>query len=354
MKSMRRSAKDYELWLRSELHGELVEKDVRKKHQKMREGPFTFLRATYWRWAEIILDVCPDLRTAPRVLAVGDIHLENFGTWRDMDGRLVWGVNDFDEAAEMPYVIDLVRLATSAALADSEVAVDGICSCIRSGYADALENPRPFVLDQHNRWLRELVVVSEDERASFWKKIANDRKSTERPRSRYVKALLSNMPEGVSGTTFKPRSAGTGSLGRPRWLACGEWKGGLVVREAKALVPSAWDCHTRRSGRRLWSAEISRGRYRAPDPWYHVIGKIVVRRLSPNSRKIEVDKEGRRLLGKKMLTAMGFELGNVHLASGQRGAIKRDLKTRPAGRLAKAVRSAAAATKADYEEWRAT
>ena len=53
-----------------------------------------------------------------RVLAVGDIHLENFGTWRDADGRLVWGVNDFDEAAQMPYVLDLVRLAASALLAN--------------------------------------------------------------------------------------------------------------------------------------------------------------------------------------------------------------------------------------------
>ena len=28
---------------------------------------------------------------APQVLSVGDLHLENFGTWRDADGRLVWG-----------------------------------------------------------------------------------------------------------------------------------------------------------------------------------------------------------------------------------------------------------------------
>ena len=54
---------------------------------------------------------------APRVLSVGDLHLENFGTWRDADGRLAWGVNDFDEAAVMPYVLDLVRLATSIQLA---------------------------------------------------------------------------------------------------------------------------------------------------------------------------------------------------------------------------------------------
>jgi uncharacterized protein (DUF2252 family) len=24
--------------------------------------------------------------------------VENFGAWRDVEGRLIWGINDFDEA----------------------------------------------------------------------------------------------------------------------------------------------------------------------------------------------------------------------------------------------------------------
>ena len=122
----------YESWLRAQLKGDVVERDLRKKRRRMKESPFPFLRATYWRWAETILDVCPELANAPQVLAVGDIHLENFGTWRDDDGRLVWGVNDFDEAAEMPYPLDLVRLATSALLARPVRGLAGriICAAI--------------------------------------------------------------------------------------------------------------------------------------------------------------------------------------------------------------------------------
>jgi uncharacterized protein (DUF2252 family) len=356
MSDMRRSTKRYEAWLQKQLHGELVEKDLKKKHEKMGQDPFVFLRATYWRWAETILDVCPELKQAPRVLAVGDIHLENFGTWRDVDGRLVWGVNDPDEAAEMPYVIDLVRLATSAALADRAVAVDGVCACIRSGYINALKQPRPFVLDRDHGWLRKRVVVSDDKRASFWQKITSDtNKAKKRCPRRYADALLAAMPEGASGMTVVPRTAGTGSLGRPRWVASGDWRGGLVVREAKALAPSAWAVFRKHGHRKLRSAEISQGRYRAPDPWYRVSGSIVVRRLSPNSRKLEVeDKNDRRvLLDEQMLTAMGFELGNVHLGSGARDEIDRDLRKRISARLAESVRSAAAATVADYNEWRA-
>jgi uncharacterized protein (DUF2252 family) len=106
----------YEAWLTKQLRGGMVSGDLDRKHAKMSESPFSFLRATYWRWAEKILEVCPDLAGAPPVLAVGDIHLENFGTWRDQEGRVVWGVNDYDEAAEMPYLLDVVRLATSAVL----------------------------------------------------------------------------------------------------------------------------------------------------------------------------------------------------------------------------------------------
>ena len=107
----------YESWLRAQLEGDVVEDDIDDKHAKMAADPFQFLRATYWRWAETIFDVCPKLKDAPAVLAVGDLHIENFGTWRDSEGRLVWGVNDFDEAAKMPYALDLVRLATSAVAA---------------------------------------------------------------------------------------------------------------------------------------------------------------------------------------------------------------------------------------------
>jgi len=59
----------------------------------------------------------PKLSRVHEVMAVRDLHLENFGAWRDVEGRLVWGVNDFDEAHPMAFANDLVRLAVSALLA---------------------------------------------------------------------------------------------------------------------------------------------------------------------------------------------------------------------------------------------
>src|SRR3954470_12220289 len=89
----------YEKWLRTQLPGEVIEDDLSEKREKMRADPFSFLRATYWRFAETVAMLCPEFAEAPQVLAIGDIHVENFGTWPDARGRLVWGVNDFDEAA---------------------------------------------------------------------------------------------------------------------------------------------------------------------------------------------------------------------------------------------------------------
>jgi hypothetical protein len=71
MTTIHQSARQYEDWLREQLHGDVLEQDLAKKHDKMREGAFVFLRATYWRWAETILDVCPDLAGGTQVFAVG-------------------------------------------------------------------------------------------------------------------------------------------------------------------------------------------------------------------------------------------------------------------------------------------
>jgi uncharacterized protein (DUF2252 family) len=113
-----KATRKFEGWLG--LHTKLVTDDLDLKHQLMAESEFSFFRATFYRWVQIWPEVSGDLHRAPLVLAVGDLHVENFGTWRDSDGRLVWGINDFDEAHSLPYTIDLVRLAASALLAKQE------------------------------------------------------------------------------------------------------------------------------------------------------------------------------------------------------------------------------------------
>lgn len=349
MRSFRKSRRDYEAWLRDQLDGRVVEDDLKKKHERMRGGAFVFLRATYWRWVETILEVCPELSDAPEVLAIGDAHLENFGTWRDAEGRLVWGANDFDDAAPMPYALDLVRLAASALLARAErrderaaPPVGEICAAILDGYKAASRKPAPIVLDRDHPGLRDDLMLDKAARKTFWDDAEAWREDAvvDAPAD-FVDALRAALPPGCADVAIAPRSAGTGSLGRPRFVGQAEWRGGPVLREAKALVPSGWD-YVHGGVSRLHLATIATGRARAPDPHYRVTGSILVRRLSPNSRKIEAKTDANLLLRRRVLKLMGRELANCHAESDRAAAIEHDLSGRDRDWLRAAAKAAAA------------
>lgn len=366
------STQRYDLWLKEQLNGDIFQEDIDYKHRKMADDAFQFLRASYWRWAEMIRGGkgFAGLMSAPEVVAVGDIHVENFGTWRDLEGRVIWGVNDFDEAARMPYIVDLVRLAVSAVLAKVKgVTPDVAAGSIVDGYLDGLRAPAVFVLDcDHNR-LRETFVADEDERADFWKKMTPegeekkarkrakeyDRQSAPRPgrpQRLYRDALNDARPAPNIALQIWYRTAGTGSLGRPRWAGRGDWHNSPIVREAKAIVPSGW---TRNSApQRLWCEKIAFGKYRSGDPWYKLTGSILVRRLSPNNRKLELDAvdDKRDLVNERILRHMGRDLAAIHLGiDADAAAISRDLKRRK-GSMADLVETAVELVEADHDAWR--
>ena len=162
------------------------------------------------------------------------------------------------------------------------------------------------MLDEKRAWLRKLVIVPDSDRAEFWNDIDELKPRKKRPAARYRTAIVSAMPDRGCEIKIYPRSAGTGSLGRPRWVGVADWHGSRVVREAKALVRSGWTLVPGHGSPRLRCKEIAFGRYRAPDAWYAVANGIVVRRLSPNNRKIEVKKQPGELLHPRMLRAMGY------------------------------------------------
>ena len=151
---IKQASQVYEAWLGNRIT--LIPADLELKHQRMAESPFPFLQATFYRWIQRWPEVCPDLATAPVVLSVGDLHVENFGTWRDAEGRLIWGINDFDEAFPMPYTNDLVRLAASAILAIREnqsVSRRPGCVRLRSWRATAR---RSIKVAAHSSWLSDI------------------------------------------------------------------------------------------------------------------------------------------------------------------------------------------------------
>jgi hypothetical protein len=345
----------FEKWLGRQC--DLVKKDLNKKHGKMRKDAFTFLRATYFRWARRIETLCPRLAKAPAVLCVGDVHLENFGTWRDAEGRLVWGVNDFDEAAVMPYAFDLVRLVASAELAPGlDMSVDHIAAAVLKGYGEGLADPRPTLLDERELWMRAYVVCSDQKRKEFWKDI--NALNTAEPPQLVQRGLQRSLPGSARIIRFARRAKGSGGLGRPRVIADAEWRGGRILREAKALVPSAWlwaHDEARAAKAKPHFTELSSGRYRAPDPWLVERHGFIFRRLSADSRKIDLDKEAQAGLNPRRLAAMGFDLGAIHAAAkrSQLRAIHEHLAAQPRDWLVGAAHDAAEDVRRDYREWTA-
>lgn len=349
----------YERWLGGIVP--LIAADLAVKHERMAKSAFMFLRATFHRWAERFAALCPDLHRAPAVLAVGDLHVENFGTWRDAEGRLAWGINDFDEAATLPYANDLVRLAASAELAarDDGLAVKqgDACEAILAGYDAALQQGgSPFVLGERHTWLRELAVSELRDPARFWEKLdgAADLPPGEIVPPEAAAALASALPAPDLPARVVHRLAGLGSLGRPRYLALAEWRGGRIAREVKPLAPSAWrfaggppDDHIH------YDALLARA-VRDPDPFARVEGTWIVRRLSPDCSRVELAALSSTKETTKLLRAMGHEAANVHLGTtAARDAIREDLARRPAGWLHAASSRMVAATVQDFEAWQA-
>ena len=309
----------FEEWLGQ--HTQLVKPDLSLKHQRMAESPFPFFRATFYRWMQVWAEVCPDLTRAPQVLAVGDLHLENFGTWRDLEGRLVWGVNDFDEAALLPYTIDLVRLATSALLAIDEghlaLRPKDACAAILDGYRESLvEGGRPFVLEEENNWLRLIATGELRDPVHFWRQMDSLPRLKGTLSASAQEALEHLMPEKDLTYRTVRRVAGLGSLGHVRLVAIAQCHGARIAREAKALVPSSvhWANGAKGPAEILYQA-IMGSAVRCPDPFVQLRGRWIVRRLSPHCSRVELAVLPKARDELRLLHAMGWETANIHLGS---------------------------------------
>src|SRR5258708_11584507 len=281
----------YEEWAAEDIA--IVPVDLALKHRAMAALPFAFLRATCYRWAQQWPATCAALARARTVLAVGELHIENFGAWRDRDGRLVWGINDFDEAARLPYTGDLVRLATSAVLAahDGRLGLGPrtIAASLLEGYRGSLQaSGRPYVLEERHRWMRDIALSSLRDPVAFWAKLeAAPTLATGVPK-RVRRLLTKALGDTEQDYRIAHRTARLGSLGRQRFVALADYQGGMVAREAKAALPSAWLWGDARAGApRRCDAEILARAVRCPHPFLPPTAKRIIRRLAADCSKLD-------------------------------------------------------------------
>ena len=349
------ATRSYETWVGKQVP--LVRADLAFKHEQMAMAPFPFLRSTFYRWVQVWEATCPDLAGAPKVLAVGDLHTENFGTWRDTEGRLIWGINDFDEAFPMAYTNDLVRLATSARLSISAgtlvLTPRAACNAILEGYRTSLEaGGRPFVLAEEHRVLRRDAQSELRDPERFWTAMTG-LPAARRPVAEATE-LLSRQFGAADDPRFVTRRAGLGSLGHPRIVAIAEHSGGWIAREVKELVGSgvAWAAGGG-DAIPIHYPTIVRRAVRCADPFLEIKGRWVLRRLAPDCSRIEFTVARIPKDQTDLLTAMGAETANVHIGSGARpvAAVRHDLAKRSPDWLKVASRAMERATTADFVDW---
>ncbi|MCI2415840.1 DUF2252 domain-containing protein [Saccharopolyspora sp. K220] len=130
---------------------ELMDRDpaaFRTKFRKMAADPFAFYRGSACLfYADVVrlADPWADERTS-RVWIQGDLHAQNFGTYMDGSGVLVFDVNDFDEAYLGHFTWDLQRFAASVALLGWSKALpdDDIIAFVEHAATSYLDQVRIF------------------------------------------------------------------------------------------------------------------------------------------------------------------------------------------------------------------
>ncbi|PSB05968.1 DUF2252 domain-containing protein [filamentous cyanobacterium CCP2] len=97
------------------------------KYRKMRSSSYSFYRATchlfYEDWAAKAPTIDP-AASAPMIWISGDLHLENFGSFKGDDRQVYFGMNDFDEAILAPCTWELVRFLGSVFVAVHTLGID--------------------------------------------------------------------------------------------------------------------------------------------------------------------------------------------------------------------------------------
>lgn len=122
------------------------------KYRAMAHNPFVFFRGTchlfYQDWPQHSV-----LNDAPLTWICGDLHLENFGSYKG-DNRLTYfDMNDFDEAALAPCTWELARFLTSVLIGVKSLGVKPdqakiLCATFLSSYVAALKDGKAYWVER--------------------------------------------------------------------------------------------------------------------------------------------------------------------------------------------------------------
>jgi uncharacterized protein (DUF2252 family) len=337
------------------------------KYAKMVQSPFIFLRGA----CHLFYDALPDsplFRDTPLAWCCGDLHFENFGSYKG-DNRLVYfDINDYDEAALAPVTWDMIRLLTSIqcgadVLQATHAESWAVSQSCLNAYRSALINGKPLWVERETSGglvNALLTTLQGRERPAFLDK-RTIRKGHRRslildgvkalPASDAQKKIVTGFMDDFASRQPSPkffevldigrRIAGTGSLGVERFVVLVEGNGspdGNYLLDIKEAKPSALAPHLARLGIKQpnWPDEASRvvsvqNRMQAVDNAFLQSVKLdglpcILRGLQPSEDRVAIGEWGKKLDRlKEVVSTMGYILAWDQLrASGRSGAASAD------------------------------
>ncbi|MFI5452266.1 DUF2252 domain-containing protein [Pedobacter sp. UC225_61] len=121
------------------------------KYTRMAENAFRFFRGTCHLFYER-LSKLKGLPFSPLVWICGDLHIENFGSYRGENGLIYFDLNDFDEGVLAPALFEVVRLLTSIFVAFevygiAEDQAANLVSIFLASYSSVLAKGKAVAID---------------------------------------------------------------------------------------------------------------------------------------------------------------------------------------------------------------
>ncbi len=116
----------------------------------MRENSFRFLRGSCHLFYEDIQHY--GLPESPNTWLCGDLHLENFGSFKGKDREVYFDINDFDEGILGPCLFELSRLLVSVILACREAGykkkyTELLLTTLVDAYTGTLQTGKPITVE---------------------------------------------------------------------------------------------------------------------------------------------------------------------------------------------------------------
>src|SRR5579859_2185011 len=155
------------------------------KYKLMAENEFTFYRATCHLFYE---DLAPNpaLRHGPLVWICGDLHLENFGSYRAANGLVYFDINDFDEAMLAPASWEIARFLCSIGMASdlwkySSKEAEALMMVVLRAYTKQLAEGKAYAIERETSppLIQEFFKMAESQKEKALIKARVDRRKGE-------------------------------------------------------------------------------------------------------------------------------------------------------------------------------